>query len=150
MASTNDDAMNVLNDAGVDCYAAIIISPDWDKKDFTHLKAKLRDLKIKFINLQPLTPLPGTGIKIEEGDLVIKRTDYPRWDLAHVSLKPHNMSLSEFYKEINRTYRSVLFRPTNILSHMKYPLRMHLKMIRGIIKVNAQYRRIRKEAKNYA
>jgi radical SAM superfamily enzyme YgiQ (UPF0313 family) len=149
-SDTNEKAMDILNRYGVDCYAAIIIPPHWGESDFKLLRSKLKKLRIKFINLQPLTPLPGTGIQVEEDKLVIQKSDYPRWDLAHVTLKPEKMGLPEFYRHIIRVYQSVAFRPSNIIGHLKYPLHMHWRLFKGLIRLSRQYKRMYREALHYA
>jgi len=146
-AAINDQAMDILNRNGVDCYAAIILSPDWGEEDFVRLRHKLSELRIEFVNLQPLTPLRGTGLQVEEGRLVVDRADFPRWDLAHVTVRPEKMTLAEYYGNIITTYRRVLFRPRYILRHLKYPLRMRAKLAKGVWRVSRQYRRISKEAR---
>jgi hypothetical protein len=107
-------------------------------------------MNIKFLNIQPLTPLPGTEIHYSPGSLVIDRADYARWDLAHVVIRPEKMSLAEYYQHIIRIYRSVAFRPKNIISHLKYPFRMHWKLATGLFKLQRQYKRMYKEALEHA
>ena len=55
---TNEEAMRVLNLYNIDCYATIIVSPEWGKKEFEFCKEKIRNLGIHYVNLQPFTPLP--------------------------------------------------------------------------------------------
>jgi radical SAM superfamily enzyme YgiQ (UPF0313 family) len=145
----NRKAMSVLNRYGIDCYAAIIISPSWTKNDFIKAERIMKELKIKFVNLQPLTPLKGINLDIDESRIILSRDDYAKWDLAHVSIKPDHMSVSEFYLEIVRLYQKIIFSPGNILSHMKYPLAMQWKMMKGLIKVHRQYKRRIMETKEY-
>ena len=97
-------------------------------------------LGIKFVNLQPLTPLKGTGINVNENDLVVSRSDFEKWDLAHVSIRPEKMSLEAFYKNILSLYMRIVLNPKNLFSHMKYPLSMQIKMAKGMRKVKKQYK----------
>ncbi len=138
--SLNRQALQVLNKYGVDCYAAIIVSPNWTKQDFKSAAKEMRRLKLKFINLQPLTPLKGIELQVNEDDLVIKRTDYAKWDLAHVSIQPKHMSVGEYYTEILELYERVTFDPRHLLSHMKHPIRMQLKLLKGMKRVHKQYK----------
>jgi len=48
----------------------------------------MNKLGIKFVNLQPLTPLKGTELEVNEEELVISRSDFVKWDLAHVTIRP--------------------------------------------------------------
>lgn len=136
----NKLAMAVLNKYKVDCYAAVIISPSWDLKDFQKAGDIMISLGIKFVNLQPLTPLKGTGLKVNEEDLVINRSDFAKWDLAHVTICPEKMSLEDFYKNILNLYLRIVQNPKNLFSYMKYPFYMQLKMARGMNKVKKQYK----------
>lgn len=136
---TNRQAMMILNRYAVDCYAAVIISPSWDYNDFKNAGNIMKKLKIRFVNLQPLTPLKGTGLDFPEDKLIISRTDYEKWDLAHVTIRPEKMSVKEFYKNILALYEKIVLNPKSLLAFIRYPLIMQLKMIRGIIKVRNQY-----------
>ena len=137
--NTNKLAMVVLNKCKVDCYAAVIVSPSWDFSDFRKAGDIMTTLGIKFVNLQPLTPLKGTGLMVDEEDLVISRSDFAKWDLAHVTIRPEKMSLEDFYKNILNLYTRIVLNPRNIMSHLKYPLYMQYKMAKGIRKVKKQY-----------
>jgi hopanoid C-3 methylase len=138
-STTNKMAMSVLNKNKVDCYAAIIISPSWTKTDFQKAGMMMLDLGIKFVNLQPLTPLKGTGISVSTEDLVVARDDFAKWDLAHVTIRPERMSLEDFYKNILWLYMLIVRNPKNIISFLKYPLHMQIKLARGMSKVKNQY-----------
>jgi len=139
-SNTNKLAMAVLNKYKVDCYAAVIISPSWSLSDFRKAGDIMIGLGIKFVNLQPLTPLKGTGLIVNEEDLVINRSDFAKWDLAHVTIRPEQMSLEDFYKNILNLYVRIVLNPKNLISHLKYPLHMQLKMARGMNKVKKQYK----------
>jgi hypothetical protein len=132
--------MSVLNDYKIDCYAAVIISPSWTTDDFIKAGDIMTDLGIKFVNLQPLTPLKGTGLIINENDLIIKRTDYAKWDLAHVSIRPEKMSVKDFYINILDLYQRIVLKPRNLIGFIKYPIALQFKMVKGIRKVRKQYR----------
>jgi radical SAM superfamily enzyme YgiQ (UPF0313 family) len=150
-AKTNEEAMKILNQNKIECYATIIVSPDWGKKEFDFCRDKIRELGIHYVNLQPFTPLPGTGNKVEMDELIIPFSDFERWDLAHVTIRPRKMSTADFYKNILRLYNSILFQPRFLLDYIqKYNLVMLLKMIKGSIKVRNQYWLKIKEVKRHA
>jgi len=140
-SNTNRMAMAVLNKYKVDCYAAVIVSPSWSAGDFRKAGDIMLELGIKFVNLQPLTPLKGTGLKVKEEDLVITRDDFAKWDLAHVAIRPEKMSLEDYYKNIRDLYLRIILNPKNLLSLLKYPLHMQIKMAKGLIKIKRQYRK---------
>ncbi len=146
--ATNERALHVLREHGVDCYATIILNPDWGPDEFVFLRRKLIELDIRYVNLQPLTPLPGTGFVVPEEKLLFHRSDYAKWDLAHVAVRPSKMSVQQYYREIIRSYEAVLYRPGVLLSHLKYPPLMLWKMLRGSWSVHRQYQQKMKEAKH--
>lgn len=150
-ARTNEKAMQVLNSNKIDCYATVILPPDWGKEEFGYCRDVMRKLGIHYVNLQPLTPLPGTGMEVSDYPLVIHRSDYSRWDLAHVSLQPEKMSVADYYKNMVRLYNAVLFQPHFLADYIKkYNFLMLWKMIRGSFLVWRQYMVKIREAKRNA
>lgn len=145
-AATNAEAMQILRRLGIDCYATIILQPHWGLEDFALLGRKLRELNVSYVNLQPLTPLPGTGVTVPDEDLVIPRDDFVRWDLAHVTVRPTRLTVPEYYQAIIDGYTSTLYQLGPLLSYLKYPPRMLYKMISGNSKVYRQYVHKREEA----
>jgi radical SAM superfamily enzyme YgiQ (UPF0313 family) len=140
-ASVNEAAMGVLRRLGVDCFATLILPPEWGREDFRACARKLRELGIRYVNLQPLTPLPGTGQRVADEDLLLSRQDYPSWDLAHVALRPRAMSEAEYYESIIETYLAALYRPGELLRLLRrYPPRLLGRMLLGTLRVQAQYR----------
>lgn len=136
----NIEAMLVLNRLKIDCYATIIVSPSWDREDFRQMVRQVKELGIHYVNLQPLTPLPGTGVTVPESDLLIRPEEYEKWDLAHVSIRPESLSTIEFYKEIVSAYRSIIYQPGIMLKYLvSYSPRMLWKMMSGSMKVHRQY-----------
>jgi radical SAM superfamily enzyme YgiQ (UPF0313 family) len=139
LSSTNEEAMRILNQNGIDCYASVIAMPSWDKTDFERATQKMIDLKIRFLNIQPLTPLEKTDIVFDDNNLIIGRKDYAKWDLAHLVIRPEKLSVQDYYSQILRMYVRVLFQPTNLLHHIKYPLHMQVRLLWGAYKVKRQY-----------
>lgn len=143
--------MAVLHREKIDVFATIIIHPEWDKRDFRNMVAVLKSLGIHFVNLQPLTPLPKTEVSFPEDQIIIAKTDYPQWDLAHVSVRPAKLSVSEFYKEILKAYISILYHPVTLWKYLTtYRPVMLLKMLIGGYRVTRQYRRKIKQADKHA
>jgi radical SAM superfamily enzyme YgiQ (UPF0313 family) len=149
-SNINRMAMAVLNKYGVNCYAGVIISPSWGPDEFRKAGDIMLELGIKFVNLQPLTPLKGTGVIVNEEDLVIDRHEFAKWDLAHVALRPEKMNLTEFYQQILDLYIRLIFNPGNMLSLLKYPVRMQFRMAIGIRRVMKQYKSIIMEVGSHA
>jgi radical SAM superfamily enzyme YgiQ (UPF0313 family) len=143
----NRRAMEVLNRLDITCFATVILNPDWDRRDFVRLEKELKDLHIHFVNLQPLTPLPGTRMQAQEESLLLSRTDFPRWDLAHLSIRPTRLSIPDYYREILGLYHRVLFQPRVLVRYLRtHKPKMLWKMIRGSGRVSGQYRNKIEEA----
>lgn len=153
-ASVNEAALRVLKENSVDCFATVIASPDWGAAEFDACADKLVALGVNYVNLQPYTPLPGLGEGKEspaagDGDLLISRADFHKWDLAHVSVRPAKLSPAEYYRRMVKLYRKVLFRPAHLKEYLvKYKPRMWLKMLAGSFRVGRQYAQKIREARN--
>lgn len=145
------ETMAILNREKIDVFATIIIPPDWDKSNFKNMVSVVKSLNIHFVNLQPLTPLPKTGVSFPEDQIIIDKQNYPQWDLAHISVQPSKLSVSEFYKEILKAYGSLLYSPKVIWKYLTtYRTVMLFKMLVGGYRVTKQYKKKIKEAKNHA
>ena len=143
------ETMRILNLEKISCFATIIVSPEWDKSDFRKMVDAIKLLGIHFVNLQPLTPLPKTGVSFPEERMIISRTDFEKWDLAHVIVKPSKLSVAEFYREILKAYRDILYQPKVILKYLlSYNPVMLYKMLVGGARVTKQYKIKIKEAQN--
>ena len=139
-ARMNEEAMKILNANNIDCFATIIVSPDWGTEEFALCKEKIRESGIHYVNLQPFTPLPGTGIHVPKDELVIPYSDFARWDLAHVTIRPKKMGVADFYQSILKLYQATLFQPKYMLEYLtKYSLPMLYKMVKGSFLVRRQY-----------
>ncbi len=137
----NEKCIEILKSMDIELYATLIIPLDFSKKDFKELTAWLKALEVRFVNLQPLTPLPGTDIfDMYLPELLIRREDYHLWDMAHIALKPKHMSISEFYLQLLTSYYKVIMRPKHMAALIKkYGIRANIKMLIGSSFVSWQY-----------
>lgn len=137
----NEKCIMILQSLDIELYATLIIPLDFSKSDFNDLSKWLKSLNIRFVNLQPLTPLPGTDIFNEYIDeLLVKREDHEVWDMAHVVLKPEHMTIRSFYIEILKAYYKVIMRPKHIIGLIKkYGWKENWKMLVGSSFVSWQY-----------
>jgi hopanoid C-3 methylase len=143
--------MEILNREKIDVFATIIIPPHWDKDDFTQMVKVVKSLGIHFVNLQPLTPLPKTDISFPADQVILPRSEYEKWDLAHISVKPSKLSVAQFYSEILKAYNSILYHPPVLWKYLTtYSFPMLLKMLAGGYRVTQQYKKKIKEARKYA
>lgn len=139
----NERCIEILRDMNIELYATMILPLDFTKKDFQDLRNWVRSMDIRFVNLQPLTPLPGTEIFSDyEEKLIVKREDYAKWDMAHVVLESEHMTIKEFYKEILLSYYKIVMRPKHMVYLLKrYGLKECMKMLKGSGYVTRQYKR---------
>lgn len=137
----NEECIRLLKDLGIELYATLIIPMDFSAADFWELSGWLVKQGVTFVNLQPLTPLPGTEIFTEyEDKLLINREDHHLWDMAHVALQPERMTVRAFYIRLLLSYWRVVMRPGNIVRLIRaYGIRENLKMLMGSQRVSLQY-----------
>lgn len=145
------ETMTILNREKISCFATIIVSPDWDKEDFRKMEKAVISLGIYFVNLQPLTPLPGTELSFPAERMLIDRAEFDKWDLAHVSVRPSKMSVAEFYRQILKSYNTIVFQPMAIRKYItSYKPAMLMKMMMGSYRIGRQYKRKIREAEKHA
>lgn len=144
----NENAVSILQKYDIEVYATLILHLDFDSDDFASLRKWIYKMDLTFVNLQPLTPLPGTDIYGDyEKDLIIKRKDFAKWDLAHLALMPRHMSIRRYYFEIIKLYYQIVLRPQSAVRLIsKYGLKDVLRLSVGSLKITTQY--IRKMLKN--
>ncbi len=137
----NEKCLKILKKLDIELYATLIVPLDFSKEDFKTMVNWLRDLDVRFVNLQPLTPLPGTSIFEDYRDhLLVEREDYSKWDMAHVVLRPDHMTTRAFYHQLIRAYYKIIMRPKHILSLIKkYGLVANIRMLIGSSHVSFQY-----------
>jgi len=137
----NEAAIAILGKYNIECYGTFILGVDWDKEDFDRLYQWIQKLGIKFVNLQPFTPLPGTEPFEEYKDrLLIPRGEYEKWDLAHLVVEPTRMSIRAYYFHIIKLYYKVTMHPRNLWKMIRqYGLRENLKLSFGASQVTLQY-----------
>ena len=137
----NEKAIRILQKYGIELYATMILQPDFTKKDFRQIEDYIIGLNVSFVNLQPLTPLPGTEIYDDYKDkILVSRKDYAMWDLAHIVLEPELMSIRQYYYQIIKTYARIVLRPDNIIKMFKkYGIKEVAKMWWGSQFVSLQY-----------
>jgi len=137
----NEKAIDILKKYNVECYGTLILGMDWEATDFDRLYKWIRKINIKFINLQPFTPMPGTKLFDDYKDkLIIPREEYAKWDLAHLTLQPSKMSVRNYYWHIIKIYYKVTMNPGNIIKMIReYGLKENLKLSLGASKITMQY-----------
>jgi len=139
--SDNVLAIKTLQKYNIECYATVILGIDWDKKDFNRLYQFIKENKLVFVNLQPLTPMPHTPFFEEYKDrLVIPYEEHEKWDMAHLVVKPVKLSVREYYWNIIKLYYKITVSPKNIAyMFQRYGVRTTMKLSVGAAKITFQY-----------
>lgn len=137
-------AIRLLEKYDIECYGGILVGRDWDDGDFRSLTRWLNSFRQPILNIQPLTPLPGTPLYAAYADEIAEsRTHYERWDLTHLLLPPTRMSPARYYANILKTYYHTcasLYGHRYILT--RYGWRAYLRCLWGSLVVTAQYVRL--------
>ena len=140
----NINAVRVLEHAGIQCYSGLIVSEDWRKSDFEALIRHLNCFEHPMVNIQPLTPMPGTPLYSDyPGDITLPRTRSERWDMAHLAFRPLYLSPRAYYYHILRAY----FKTSASAKQRKYIKEQYGKAVykrvrRGAAKITRQYIRL--------
>lgn len=97
-----EEAARILERLGIMMYASFMVSPDYDRDDFSALVAYIRKLRLKYATFTVMTPLPGTQLYEEVKERLL--TDRPEFfDMLHV-LVPPRLPLPEFYAQMAALY----------------------------------------------
>lgn len=100
----NRAAVDVLRRHGIDTYGSLIPDPDYGREDWERLWRFIEEAGLYYLNISPLTPLPGTAIWEGYRDqVVVPRRAHGLWDLSHAVL-PTRLPLRTFYRELRRVY----------------------------------------------
>ena len=137
----NEKAIDILKKYKVECYGTLILGVEWDDNDFKRLYKWIKKIDIKFINLQPFTPIPGTDLFEEYKDkLIIPRQEHEKWDLAHLTVMPSKMSIRKYYWNIIKLYYKITMNPKNVIKMIReYGLKENIKLSIGASKITMQY-----------
>jgi radical SAM superfamily enzyme YgiQ (UPF0313 family) len=101
----NGRAIKVLRRNGVDVYGSLIPDPSYSHEDWESLFEFIIDNDLYYLNISPLTPLPGTAVFEKfESSLTVPRNAHGLWDLSHVVL-PTKMPLKKYYRALLNTYQ---------------------------------------------
>lgn len=137
----NIAAVDVLERNGIQCYSGLIVGEDWVKEDFNTLINYLNSFKFPMVNIQPITPMPGTPLYDNYAlEITEKRENYAHWDMAHVVYEPLKMSKRKYYYHIVRAYLKTVANK-KMRKHIKdkYGLAIFRRVRRGATKIFFQY-----------
>lgn len=112
----NRRALAVLRKHRVDTYGSLITQPDYVEADWARLKRFIDETKLYYLNISPLTPMPGTLIWSQFADRVtVSRRAHGLWDLSHVLL-PTRLPLKRYYRSLLGVYAHACFNPRRAAS----------------------------------
>ncbi|MET0391531.1 MAG: radical SAM protein [Chitinophagaceae bacterium] len=105
----NREAVAMLKKYNIDTYGSLIPNPEYSKEDWERLWQFIEETGLYYVNISPLTPLPGTLIWNEYKDqAIVPREAHGLWDLSH-SVLPTKMPLKQYYRQLLRLYaRTIL------------------------------------------
>ncbi len=140
----NRKSIEILRKYGIDTYGSLIPLPDYNEKDWERLQNFIFETGLYYVNISPLTPMPGTDIWESYKDrLTVSRKAFPLWDLSHCLL-PTNLPLKKYYKFLLRTYAKTCLdiHRTNRLTLRTMPSVLSYRYLRlwlGAIKIFFQF-----------
>ena len=141
LVETNVKAINILERNGLQCYSGLIVGEDWTKPDFDTLINHLNTFEHPLVNIQPITPMPGTPLFDEYSyEITEKRENYACWDMAHVVFKPVKMNKRLYYYHIVRAYlkTSANAKQRKFIKE-RYGKRVYNRVKKGATKIFFQY-----------
>jgi len=110
----NRRAIAILRQHRVDVYGSLIVQPDYTKEDWDRLKRFIDETGLYYLNISPLTPMPGTEIWNQYKELlIVSREAHGLWDLSHTVL-PTRMPLKDFYRSLLGVYCHACLNPWRV------------------------------------
>ena len=140
----NRRAIEILRKHRVDTYGSLITQPDYGPDDWARLKRFIDETGLYYLNVSPLTPMPGTLIWDQYKDRVcVSRKAHGLWDLSHMLL-PTVMPLKRYYRELVAVYAHACLSPSRAkrLSLRTAPpiwSRKFLRLWMGAFKIGKQF-----------
>lgn len=140
----NIRAVEILRKYKIDTYGSLIPSPYYMPWNWTRLWDFIRRNRLYYINISPLTPMPGTLIwESFKDQLIVPRTAHGLWDLSHVVIDTR-MSRKRYYRSLLWLYSRTIL---NLSRAQKVTQRTlpsvwslkYLKIILGALKIGWQF-----------
>jgi radical SAM superfamily enzyme YgiQ (UPF0313 family) len=140
----NRKAIALLRKYKVDTYGSLIPNPDYTSDDWKKLWDFIEETGLYYVNISPLTPMPGTEIWPDYKDqVIVPREAHGLWDLSHVLL-PTKMPLKDFYRELLKLYAKTILNISRANKHTQRTLPSvwtwkYFRMLWGAIKIGRQF-----------
>jgi radical SAM superfamily enzyme YgiQ (UPF0313 family) len=101
----NVEAIHILKHLDIDLVASLIVTPDFEIKDFDRMVEFVIDNDIKYPLFPILTPFPGTDLWYEQYDKIINH-NYSIYDYLHCVFETR-LPRDAFYHEYSRLYERI-------------------------------------------
>jgi radical SAM superfamily enzyme YgiQ (UPF0313 family) len=92
----NETCLRVIDQAGGNCIALMIVPLDADKEYFETLYQWIVSNEVKYVTVSIFTPIHGTPLYEEYEDRLIT-DDIEAWDFLHLVVKPEYLTVRAFY-----------------------------------------------------
>ncbi|MBU3093577.1 B12-binding domain-containing radical SAM protein [Clostridium sp. CF011] len=102
-SSMNENAVNLLHDAGIEIMSSFIIDFDFDENDFRVLGEWVKKMNLTMPVYNIITPLPGNDL-YENNRELLKDIPYEYFDFNHALLQT-KLPKDLFYKYVAQLYR---------------------------------------------
>jgi len=97
-------AIEILRRNGVDTYGSLIPHPEYEVEDWERLWRFIEDTGLYYVNISPLTPLPGTLIWEQyRRTITVPRSAHELWDFSHVVVLTR-VPLRAYYWQLLKLY----------------------------------------------
>tara|TARA_B110000046_G_scaffold391_1_gene539 strand:+ start:4059 stop:5570 length:1512 start_codon:yes stop_codon:yes gene_type:complete len=143
-ATENIKAIEVLKRNKIDTYGSLIPGQNYLKEDWDRLWKFIQETGLYYVNISPITPLPGTDIWNDfKGQLTVPEDAHGLFDLSHMLL-PTKLSLKAYYRELLSLYQKTIFNLKRAKNHTYRTLPsvwsiQYYRILRGSLKIRKQF-----------
>lgn len=123
----NESCLRVIEQAGGNCIALMIVPLTADKSYFEQLYQWIVKNGVKYVTVSIFTPIPGTPLYEEYRHRLITK-DIEAWDFLHLVVKPEKLSIRAFYRQYLKLFLRLykLARSSGIYDFMDLPYYMRM------------------------
>lgn len=116
----NEEAVNLIHNAGIEIMSSFIIDLDFDVNDFKQLGDWVKKMNLTMPVYNIITPLPGNDM-YDNNREILKDIPYEFYDFNHALLDT-KLPLKEFYSNLAQLYRDTYSNdlPDNIKEKLGY------------------------------
>jgi hopanoid C-3 methylase len=140
----NRAAVAMLKKYKVDTYGSLVPNPDYGLEDWLRLWNFIEETGLYYVNISPLTPLPGAVIWDQYKEMIsVPRNAYGLWDFSHAVL-PTKMPLKDYYRALLKLYAKTVLNITRAQRNAQRTLPSiwslkYFRMLWGALKIGRQF-----------